>query len=156
MAFSYHHCYGVPINALRYFTVYGPWGRPDMAYFLFADAIQDGKTIQLYNRGKMARDFTYIDDIIAGTLSAMDQTGFNVFNLGNHKPIQLMTLVETLEDALGKKAKTELVETPPGEIEETCADISESQKILSYNPQTSFDQGIRNFITWFQSEVALH
>jgi len=156
MAFSYHHCYGIPINALRYFTVYGPWGRPDMAYFLFAEAIRDNRLIQLYNHGKMARDFTYIDDVVAGTLSAMDQTGHNIFNLGSHKPIPLMTLVETLEEALGKKACIELVDTPPGEIEQTCADISESQQILGYHPQTSFDEGIRNFTSWFQSELALH
>ena len=151
MARSYHHLYGLHLTGLRFFTVYGPWGRPDMAYYSFARKISEGKPIQLFNQGDMRRDFTYIDDIVEGTLAAMDHCdGFQLYNLGNHQPVSLATFVETLEQALGAEAKKELLPMQPGDVKETYADIRLTQENLDWTPATSLAHGIPRFVEWFQ------
>lgn len=151
MAYSYHHMYGLKTTGLRYFTVYGPWGRPDMAYFSFTKAILEGTPIQLFNRGEMWRDFTYIDDIVSGTLAALDLAAdCEVFNLGNHKVESLKRFVHLLEEAVGKKAHLECCETPPGEMIRTYADIEAAQQQLGFKPQTSLEEGLQKFVKWYQ------
>ena len=151
LAHSYHHLYGLHTTALRYFTVYGPWGRPDMAYYRFTRQICDGEPIQVFNRGLMQRDFTYIDDIVDGTTAAIDLGAeCEIFNLGNHRPINLLYLIELLEDALGKKAVKEMLPMQPGEVMETYADIEKSSRMLNFQPSVSLEDGILNFIDWFK------
>jgi UDP-glucuronate 4-epimerase len=153
MAHAYHHLYGLSVTGLRYFTVYGPWGRPDMAYYRFSDQILKGEPIRLFNHGKMRRDFTYIDDIIAGTLAAIDrESALEVFNLGNHKPIELLYFIELLEKGLGKKAKLQMEPMQPGEVLETYADIEKSQRLLGFQPKTTIEEGISRFLDWYQQE----
>ncbi len=150
MASAYHHLYGISVTGLRFFTVYGPWGRPDMAYYSFTDAILQQKPIQLFNHGKMQRDFTYVDDIVQGTIAALDKSLPNeIFNLGNHKPEEIVTLIHLLEQKLGKKARVELLPDLLGEVPTTYADISKSQKILGFTPRTSLDQGLDKFLAWY-------
>ena len=152
MAHAYHHLYGIATTALRYFTVYGPWGRPDMACYLFATKIASGEPIQLFNQGHMRRDFTYIDDIIKGTLAAIDLgASYEIFNLGNNRPVALLTLVELLEKHLNQKAITHLLPMQPGEVVETYADIEKSTKLLHFQPTTSIEVGTEKFIQWFQT-----
>lgn len=152
MAFSYHHLYGIATTALRYFTVYGPMGRPDMAYYKFAKAILEEKPIDLYNYGKMERDFTYIDDIVDGTIRALDyEAPFEIFNLGNNTPEPLLKMVELLEQYLGKKAILNLLPMQMGEIRTTFADIDKAKRLLGYEPKTSLEQGLQKFTNWFQS-----
>lgn len=156
MAFSYHHLYGIPTTALRFFTVYGPWGRPDMAYFSFAKAIQEGTPINLYNHGKMRRDFTYIDDIVAGTIAALDHVrGAKVYNLGNHKSVELLYFVEILEKELGKKAHIHKLPMQPGEMVETFADITPAQKELGFMPRVSIEEGLKSFVDWYKGYHAI-
>lgn len=153
MAFSYHHLYKIPVTGLRYFTVYGPWGRPDMAYYSFAEAIYQGKPISLFNKGKMERDFTYIDDIVEGTLAAMDFEGSaEVFNLGNHKPETLETFVSLLERYLGKTAIKEYLPMQPGDVIATYADIELSERKLGFKPKTPLTEGLQKFVAWFLSQ----
>ena len=150
MAQTYHHLYGISAIGLRFFTVYGPWGRPDMAYYSFTKAILEGKPIEIYNNGKMKRDFTYIDDIIQGTAAAIDlQTACEVFNLGNHHPEELLNLVEIIEGCLGKKAQTKFLPMQPGDVEVTFADISSSREKLGFTPKISLTEGIPRFIEWY-------
>lgn len=150
LAHAYHHLFGISTTGLRYFTVYGPWGRPDMAYFSFTDAIVSGKPIQLYNEGKMQRDFTYIDDIVQGTASAIDLEAKNeIFNLGNNKPEDLLTLVSLLEKLTGKKAVKQLLPMQPGEVLITYADINKSKKLLNFSPKTSLADGLAHFVSWY-------
>lgn len=152
MAFSYHHLYGIRMIGLRFFTVYGPFGRPDMAYFSFANAIVQGKPIKVFNYGKMQRDFTYIDDITEGVIQSLDFEGsFEIFNLGNNRPQELLKLICLLENFLEKKAILEMHPMPPGEILCTFADISKAQKLLSYHPKTSLEEGVKKFTKWFHS-----
>lgn len=154
MAQSYHHLFGLPSIGLRYFTVYGPWGRPDMAYFHFAEAIQIGKPIKVFNHGQMSRDFTYVDDIVEGTAKAIDlDFGCEVVNLGNCRPMPLLTLIELLEKGLGKKAVKEMLPMPAGEMIETYADISKAEKLLGFSPKVSLEEGIERFLEWFQSNI---
>ena len=156
MAHAYHHLYGLSTTALRYFTVYGPWGRPDMAYYRFTRQICAGEPIQVFNRGKMRRDFTYIGDIIQGTLAAIDHSfPCEIFNLGNHRPIELLYLIELLENALGKKAIKDLLPMQTGEVLETYADIEKSQRLLGFTPSISLEEGILRFIDWFKAYHAL-
>lgn len=151
MAHAYHHLYGFATTGLRYFTAYGPWGRPDMAYFSFAKLINEGKPIQLFNHGHMRRDFTYIDDIIQGTLAAMDLgASSEIFNLGNNCPVGIPSLIHYLEKALGKKALIELLPAQPGEVTETFADIEKSIKLLGFRPTVQLEQGIEKFVDWYQ------
>ena len=138
MAFTYHHLYGVATTGLRFFTVYGPWGRPDMAYYSFTKNILEGQPIEIFNHGKMERDFTYIDDIIEGTVAAIDLEAPNeIFNLGNHHPEKLQTMINLLEQYLSVEAKKILLPMQPGDVVSTYADISHSAERLGFTPKTS-------------------
>lgn len=153
MAFSYHHMYGIKATGLRFFTVYGPWGRPDMAYYSFAEAITQNKPIHVYNYGNMERDFTYIDDIVDGILSAIDlEASWDIFNLGNHTPVKLMTMIECLEKHLGKNANKKFVEMQTGDVLTTYADTSHSEERLGYRPKVTIDAGLAKFVEWFRGE----
>ncbi|HSX03921.1 MAG TPA: NAD-dependent epimerase/dehydratase family protein [Rhabdochlamydiaceae bacterium] len=153
IAHSYHHLYGMSIIGLRYFTVYGPWGRPDMAYFLFTDAIMKGKPIVVYDQGKMKRDFTYIDDIVEGTAAALDlDAGFEIFNLGNNSPVEVTNLISIIEKETKKSAIKELRPMQAGEVQTTYADISKSQKALHFQPRTSLEEGMKHFVDWYLEE----
>lgn len=152
IATSYHHLYDVSVTGLRYFTVYGPWGRPDMAYYRFTKNILEKKPIQVFNFGKMKRDFTYIDEIIRGTISAIDlEAECEIFNLGNNQPIELLELIEIIEEKLGIKAEKEFLPLQPGEVIETYADIKESQERLNFVPTTSLKEGIQHFVEWYKN-----
>ncbi len=152
MAHSYSHLYGLHTTGLRFFTVYGPWGRPDMAMYIFANKISKGKPIQVFNNGNMKRDFTYIDDIIAGTCAAIENNyQCEVFNLGNNRSEKLMDIVKFIEDNLGKKAKIDFLPMQLGDIEASLADIDKSIIELSYKPCTRIDEGIKHFVNWFRS-----
>jgi len=152
LAFSYHHIYKIPMIGLRYFTVYGPYGRPDMAYFKFTKNIIEEKEIEIYNKGDMKRDFTYIDDIIEGTISAIDMVkSFEIFNLGNNKPIKLLDFIEIIEKKIGKKAIKNFKPFQRGEMLSTFADIKTSKKELNYNPKTPIEDGLEKFIAWYKN-----
>lgn len=152
MAHAYHHLFGLSVTGLRYFTAYGPWGRPDMAYYKFAQQISLGEPIQVFNHGRMKRDFTYIDDIVAGTAAAIDfGAPCEIFNLGNNRPVELIYLIELLEEALGKKAVKEFLPMQPGEVLETFADIEKSQRLLHFRPAVPIEEGISRFIQWYLS-----
>jgi len=151
MAAVYHEIYGIPVTGLRFFTVYGPWGRPDMAYFSFTKKIVSGDSIKIFNHGKMLRDFTYIDDIIKGTVAAIDLGAKNaIFNLGNNTPVQLDRFIEILEQTIGKKAEKENLPMQAGDVTKTYADIDKSKKMLGYNPLTPLEVGIPKFYEWYQ------
>ena len=150
IAHAYHHIHGISCTGLRFFSVYGPWGRPDMAYFSFSKAILNEETIPVFGEGKLLRDFTYIDDIIKGTIAAIDHGAANeIFNLGNNSPISVLEMISILEAHLGKKAVIALQPTPPGDIPITFADISKSQKILGFEPKTSLHEGLKKFTDWY-------
>ncbi len=156
MAHAYHHLYGLSVTALRYFTVYGPWGRPDMAYYRFTKQILNGEQVQVFNRGEMKRDFTYIDDIVKGTIAAIDLGAkCEIFNLGNNRPVNLLYLIELLEKGLGKVAIKEMLPMQPGEVVETFADIKKSQELLHFQPAVPFEEGILHFINWFKQYYGL-
>lgn len=151
LTYSYHHTHGISATGLRFFTVYGPWGRPDMAYFSFTKAIMEDKPIDIFNDGKLKRDFTYVDDIIAGIAAAVDlEAKWEIFNLGNSKPVELSKFIEIIEDAVGKKAKKNYLSMQPGDVLETYADISESQTKLSFQPKISLEEGIPLFVKWYK------
>jgi UDP-glucuronate 4-epimerase len=157
MSHCYSHLYRMPATGLRFFTVYGPWGRPDMAAYLFADAILHGRPITLNNRGEMERDFTYVDDITAGVIAALDRPPSGeagvphaVYNLGNHRPVALRRFVQILEDALGIRAKIELAPLPPGDVVRTCADIEASRRDLGFEPRTPIEEGLPRFVAWYR------
>lgn len=151
MAHSYHHLFGIPMTGLRFFTVYGPWGRPDMAYFSFTKAILEGRPIDIYNHGKMLRDFTYIDDIVEGTAAAIDLGApYETFNLGHHHPDELLHLITLIEKELGVKAKKNFLPMQPGDVVSTFADIKESQKKLGFEPKVSLEEGIGKFVKWYK------
>jgi UDP-glucuronate 4-epimerase len=157
MAFSYHHLHQIPVTGLRFFTVYGPWGRPDMAYFSFAKSILEGKPIELYNYGKMQRDFTYIEDIIDGTVAALDfEADCELFNLGNSHPEELLTLVRLLEQYLNKKADIRLLPKPLTEVVKTYADIDHSRDKLNYHPKVSLEVGLKKFVDWYAHSTQRH
>jgi len=168
MAHTYASLYGIPCTGLRFFTVYGPWGRPDMAYFLFADAITHGRPIDVYNQGRMKRDFTYIDDIIEGVVRVMDRIpmpdeGWNgdkpdpgtsfapyrIYNIGNNNPVELMNFIETLEDALGMKAQKNFLPMQPGDVPATFADVDDLMRDVGFKPSTPIETGIRKFVAWY-------
>ena len=159
MAHSYSHLYGIPATGLRFFTVYGPWGRPDMATFLFTRAILAGKPISLFNHGKMKRDFTYIDDIIEGIVRVMGnvpvrpQPGLppcRVYNIGNENPVELERFVQILEEQLGKKAVIEYLPMQAGDVVATYADVQDLTADVGFHPVTSPETGLRNFIEWYR------
>jgi len=150
IAHSYSHLYGMNTTGLRYFTVYGPWGRPDMAYMMFTKKILEGNPIPVFNNGKMKRDFTYIDDIISGTRSAIDKNyKYEIFNLGNHKSEQLMDMISLIEKEIGKKADIDFQPMQLGEVQESFADINYSIKKLNFYPKVNIEEGISKFIKWY-------
>ena len=151
IASSYSHLYGLHTTGLRYFTVYGPWYRPDMAMFIFAKKIMDKKPIDIYNNGNIKRDFTYIDDIINGTkLSLMKNYNCEIFNLGNNKTEKLMDIIKIIEKELGVSAKLNLLPAKSGDMIETFADINYSKDMLGYNPEMSVNDGVPRFVKWFK------
>ncbi|MEM1102743.1 MAG: NAD-dependent epimerase/dehydratase family protein [Pseudomonadota bacterium] len=157
MSRSYAHLYGLPLTGLRFFTVYGPWGRPDMAYWIFTKAILEGSPIRLFNEGKMGRDFTYIDDCVAGVLAALDRPPASatpphrVYNLGNNHPEELLSLVTILETALGKEAEKILEPMQPGDVERTWADPTRAQAELGFAASTSLETGLNRFVEWYRA-----
>jgi UDP-glucuronate 4-epimerase len=151
IAHAYSHLFQIPCTGLRYFTVYGPWGRPDMALFIFAEAILKKRPINVFNKGLMNRDFTYIDDIIEGTVAALERPSpYEVFNLGNSNSVGLLEFISILEEELGRKADKNLMPMQPGDVADTAADITKSRKLLGFNPKTSIREGIRKFIIWYR------
>lgn len=158
MAHTYSHLYQLPTTGLRFFTVYGPWGRPDMALFKFTKAILDGRPIDVYNHGKMRRDFTYIDDIIEGVIRTADKipaddnnrTPYSVYNIGNNQPEDLMEMIHLLEGALGQVAQKKMLPMQPGDVPETFADIESLSRDTGFRPQTPLATGISKFVEWYR------
>ncbi|MCD9097676.1 NAD-dependent epimerase [Luteimonas fraxinea] len=169
MAHSYSHLYGVPSTGLRFFTVYGPWGRPDMALFLFTKAILAGEPIKVFNHGRHKRSFTYVDDIVEGVIRTLDQspTGnsewdgrrpdpassnapYRIYNIGNEQPVELLRYIELLEQSLGRKAKMEMFPLQAGDVPDTEADVSELIKNVGYRPRVAVDVGVTNFVDWYR------
>ncbi len=151
MAHSYSHLYDIPCTGLRFFTVYGPWGRPDMALFKFTDRIVEGEPIDVYNYGDMKRDFTYIDDIVDGVITSLDKRfDYEIFNLGNNTPVELMDFIEILEDCIGMNAEKEMKPMQPGDVKVTYADISKSKEKLDFKPETNLEEGVERFIDWYK------
>ncbi|MCL6259958.1 NAD-dependent epimerase [Aquiflexum sp. TKW24L] len=169
MAHTYSHLFNIPTTGLRFFTVYGPWGRPDMALFLFIQAIEKGESIQVFNHGKMKRDFTYIDDIVEGVIRVADRpskpnpawTGqdpdpgssyapFKVYNIGNSQPVELMDYIGALEKAMGKEAIKNMLPLQPGDVPATYADVTDLKRDTGYQPQTSVEEGVAKFVAWYK------
>jgi UDP-glucuronate 4-epimerase len=170
MAHTYSHLYGIATTGLRFFTVYGPWGRPDMAPMLFADALRHDRAIEVFNHGKMSRDFTYIDDIVSGILKVIDHPAiasshfdahhpnpsislapYRLYNIGNNAPVNLMEFIETLEKAMGKEAKKNFMDIQAGDVESTYADTSGLIEDFDYAPHTPLHKGIGEFVTWYEA-----
>lgn len=168
MAHTYSHLYNIPTTGLRFFTVYGPWGRPDMALFLFTKNILAGKPIDVFNYGKHRRDFTYIDDIVEGVIRVLDKTAqpnpewtgdkpdcstslspYRLYNIGNNQPVELMHYIEVLQDCLGKKAELNLLPLQPGDVPDTYADVTDLVNDVGYKPDTTVEQGIAKFVEWY-------
>lgn len=151
MAHTFHHLYGIPVTGLRFFTVYGPYGRPDMALFLFTDALLKGKPLQIFGEGKMQRDFTYVDDIVAGIVASLDKNyPEEVFNLGCGKKEELMEYVRMIEMACSKEAKKEFLPMQPGDVRVTSADISHAKEKLGFSPKTMIKDGVPKFVDWYR------
>jgi UDP-glucuronate 4-epimerase len=169
MAHAYASLYGLPCTGLRFFTVYGPWGRPDMAYFLFTKAICEGKPIDVFNHGNMERDFTYIDDIVEGLLRVMERppvpdpawdranpdpatsyAPYRIYNIGNNTPVRLLRFIEIIEECLGKKAEKNFLPMQPGDVPATYADIDDLVRDVGFQPQTTPEEGIRRFVEWYR------
>ncbi len=168
MAHSYSHLYDLPITGLRFFTVYGPWGRPDMAYFKFVDAIAKGNPIDVYNHGKMERDFTYIDDVIEGVMRVMtkpqvkltqaeaDAEGrsttapYKIYNIGNHSPVALMDFIASIEQAMDKKAEMNMMPMQPGDVPATYAEVTDLMNDVGFKPSTPLSVGIKKFVDWYK------
>lgn len=173
MAHSYAHLFGLPATGLRFFTVYGPWGRPDMAMWIFASAILEGRPIKLFNRGDMRRDFTYVDDVVEAIVRLLERpatpdpnwSGMNpdparsrapwrIYNIGNNKPVELMDVVRLLEENLGRKAQCELLPMQAGDVRETYADVDDLMREVGFKPSTSIADGIVRFVTWYRDFMA--
>src|SRR6202166_4138929 len=158
MAYSYSHLYRLPVTGLRFFTIYGPWGRPDMAVFLFAEAIVEGRPIKLFNHGKMRRDFTYIDDVTRVVSRLVDYVPVDdgqvaparVYNVGNHHPEELTHVVALLEKELGRAAIKDMLPMQPGDVTETFADVGDLMRDVGFRPETSIEDGIRSFVAWYR------
>ena len=169
MAHTYSHLYGIPTTGLRFFTVYGPFGRPDMAYFSFTKAILEGKPIKVFNHGKMERDFTYIDDIVEGIVKLIDRAPaankdwdetkddlstsfapYKIYNIGNSNPIPLMRFINALESALGKEAEKIYMDMQPGDVLRTYADVSDLERDINFKPNTSIEDGLQKFVDWYK------
>jgi UDP-glucuronate 4-epimerase len=167
MAYTYSHLYKIPTTGLRFFTVYGPWGRPDMAYFKFVRAIESGQPIDVYNFGRMKRDFTYIDDIIEGIIrvtqripnESIDRNGnhapYHLYNIGNNNPIELTKFINVIEAAVGRKAVKNLLPMQPGDVPETFADIDELVRDTGFKPSTSLEEGIDRFVHWYRASYGV-
>lgn len=168
LAHSYSHLYGLPMTGLRFFTVYGPWGRPDMAYFKFTDSIVKGQPIEIYNHGLMRRDFTYIDDVVEGIMRVMthppqhrvsEELGGNslsnalykLYNLGNHQPVELMRFVEVIEKAIGQTTRKIFLPMQPGDVVSTCAGMDDLFHAVGFRPTTSIEDGVAMFVDWYAS-----
>lgn len=170
MAHTYSHLFNIPATGLRFFTVYGPWGRPDMAYFSFTKNIIEEKTIKVFNNGEMRRDFTFIDDIVEGIIRLLNHppkynenwdrqnpipsssyAPYKIYNIGSNQPIKLMDFIHSLENLIGKKAKIEFAPMQPGDVKETYADISDLQTDVGFYPKTSIDQGLSQFVDWYKA-----
>ncbi len=169
MAHTYSHLYRLPTTGLRFFTVYGPWGRPDMAMFLFTKAILEGKPIDVFNHGRMQRDFTYIDDIVEGVIRTSDHTAepnpdwdsdkpdpatskapYRIYNIGNNNPVELMHLIETIESSLGRTAEKRMLDLQPGDVPATYANVDALVKDVGFAPKTPIETGVRNFVAWYR------
>jgi len=169
MAHTYSHLYGLPCTGLRFFTVYGPWGRPDMALFLFTRAILAGEPIKVFNHGKMRRDFTYIDDIVEGVVRIVDRVAepdpdwsgerpdpgtsyapYRNYNIGNNNPVELMHLIATLEQALCREARKEFLPLQPGDVPATCADVDDLARDVGFRPDTPIEVGVQKFVDWYR------
>ncbi len=169
MAHTYSHLFGLPTTGLRFFTVYGPWGRPDMSAYIFTKAILEGKPIKVFNHGDMMRDFTYVDDIVAGVIRTLDRVPgadpaydalapspatssapFRVYNIGNHQPVELLRYIEVLEECLGRKAHKHLLPLQPGDVPDTCADVSALMRDTGYSPSTPVEVGVARFVEWYR------
>lgn len=155
MAYTYSHLYGIETIGLRFFTVYGPWGRPDMAMFLFTDAIVNNRPIKVFNNGDLSRDFTYIDDIIAGVVATLSEDSketllYKLYNIGNSTPVQLIDFIKSIENNLGLVAEKEMLSMQAGDVNQTWADVSRLQKDYNYKPNTSVNQGVEAFIDWYK------
>lgn len=151
IAHTYHHLYGMNCTGLRFFTVYGPYGRPDMASFIFTKAILKNQPIKVFNFGKMKRDFTYIDDIVSGVIAALHHSyPYEIFNLGNNRPIELEHFIKLLEKNIGKKAKKEMLPIQAGDVPKTFADIKNSRRKLNFSPKTPVEKGLKKFIAWYK------
>lgn len=169
MAHTYSHLYGLPTTGLRFFTVYGPWGRPDMALFLFTRAILEGRPIEIYNEGRMRRDFTYIDDIVEGVVRTLDRiprgssdwsgdhpdpgtsrAPYRVYNIGNNQPVELMEFVGAIEEALGREAEKRLMPMQPGDVPATWADVDDLMRDTGFRPATPIREGVRRFVAWYR------
>jgi UDP-glucuronate 4-epimerase len=166
MAHTYSHLFNIPTTGLRFFTVYGPWGRPDMAYYSFTKDIIAGNPIKVYNNGDMRRDFTYIDDIVEGIVQLLDQppepdsnrdldpstsyAPYKIYNIGNNNPVKLMDFIHTLENIIGKKANIEFLPMQPGDVKETYADITDLQKAAGFSPSTPLEIGLGHFVEWYK------
>jgi len=175
MAHTYAHLYNLPTTGLRFFTVYGPWGRPDMALFKFTKGILEGQPIDVYNRGQMMRDFTYIDDIVEGVIRVLDKipegnsawssdapdpstspAPYKLYNIGNNNPVELMQYIETLEKMLGKTAKKNLLPMQDGDVRATYADVDDLVQDVGFKPETLIDEGIGRFVEWYKHYYAVH
>ena len=162
MAHTYSHLFGLPTTGLRFFTVYGPWGRPDMALFLFTKAILDGNPIKIFNHGDMQRDFTYVDDIVEGVVRLLDavptpengesptKAPYRLFNIGNSSPVELMEMIGTLEKHLGKEAKKEFLPMQPGDVQATSADVESLEAVVDFRPATTIHDGVGKFVEWYR------
>lgn len=169
MAHTYAHLYGLPVTGLRFFTVYGPWGRPDMALFLFTRAILEGRPIDVFNHGHMRRDFTFIDDIVEGVVRTLDHTAapnpqwngnhpdpgtsaapYRLYNIGNNNPVELLHLIEVLENALGRKADKNYLPMQPGDVPATYADVDDLSRDVGFRPATSIEEGVARFVAWYR------
>jgi UDP-glucuronate 4-epimerase len=153
MAHAYSKLYKIPSTGLRFFTVYGPFGRPDMAYFSFTKAIREGKSIDVFNNGKLKRDFTYIDDIVDAIIKLIDkipESNYKIYNIGNNKPVELMRFIEIIEKETGKKAIKNMLPMQPGDVLATYANINELKKAIGFVPKTSIEDGLKKFIKWYK------
>jgi len=166
MAHAYSSLFGIPVTGLRFFTVYGPWGRPDMAYFSFTKNILEGKQIKIFNNGELYRDFTYIDDIIDGICKLITIipernqikciAGYRLFNIGNNSPVKLTDFIESLERVIGKKAIKEYAEHQLGDVLTTCADIDDLNKLTGFSPRTNLKDGLTKFYEWYKNYYGIY
>ena len=154
LCYSYHHLYDLPCTCLRFFTVYGPRGRPDMAPYLFTRWVFDGEPLKMFGDGTTYRDYTYIDDIVAGVVAALDaDLPYEIINLGNSQTVMLRDFIEIVEELVGRKANVVQMPPQPGDVPRTCADVSKARRLLGYDPKTPFAEGMSRFVAWYRREV---